>query len=78
MRPRDHELVMTHVIYNAVRMSNYPRDEQFLDVCDEEGLYVLAALGGWQNFGPRRQFDVMARRVEISGPLLDQRQQLLS
>lgn len=34
---------------NAVRMSHYPPDEQFLDLCDELGLYVLDELGGWQH-----------------------------
>lgn len=33
---------------NAVRMSHYPPDEEFLDLCDEAGLYVLDELGGWQ------------------------------
>jgi hypothetical protein len=33
---------------NAVRMSHYPPDEQFLDLCDQLGLYVLDELGGWQ------------------------------
>ena len=35
---------------NAVRMSHYPPDEQFLDLCDELGIYVLDELGGWQKF----------------------------
>ncbi len=35
---------------NAVRMSHYPPDEEFLDLCDELGLYVLDELGGWQKF----------------------------
>jgi hypothetical protein len=34
---------------NAVRMSHYPPDQHFLDVCDELGLYVLDELGGWQH-----------------------------
>jgi hypothetical protein len=34
--------------HNAVRMSHYPPDEHFLYVCDEEGLYVLDELAGWQ------------------------------
>lgn len=34
---------------NAVRMSHYPPDEAFLDLCDEKGLYVLDELGGWQH-----------------------------
>ena len=32
---------------NAVRMSHYPPDEQFLELCDELGIYVLDELGGW-------------------------------
>ena len=35
---------------NAVRMSHYPPDAQFLDLCDELGLYVLDELAGWHNF----------------------------
>lgn len=34
---------------NAVRMSHYPPDAEFLDLCDELGLYVLDELAGWQN-----------------------------
>jgi hypothetical protein len=33
---------------NAVRMSHYPPDAEFLDLCDEAGLYVLDELAGWQ------------------------------
>jgi len=32
---------------NAVRMSHYPPDADFLEACDELGLYVLDELGGW-------------------------------
>jgi beta-galactosidase/beta-glucuronidase len=32
---------------NAVRMSHYPPDRDFLEACDELGLYVLDELGGW-------------------------------
>ncbi len=32
---------------NAVRMSHYPPDAEFLDECDHLGLYVLDELGGW-------------------------------
>ena len=32
---------------NAVRMSHYPPDAEFLDVCDELGMYVLDELAGW-------------------------------
>lgn len=34
---------------NAVRMSHYPPDAEFLDLCDELGLYVLDELAGWHN-----------------------------
>ncbi|MGN6369800.1 MAG: glycoside hydrolase family 2 protein [Phycisphaerae bacterium] len=32
---------------NAVRMTHYPPDADFLDACDEAGLYVLDELAGW-------------------------------
>jgi len=32
---------------NAVRMSHYPPDTWFLDLCDEYGIYVLDELAGW-------------------------------
>ena len=35
---------------NAVRMSHYPPDEKFLDLCDELGLYILDELAGWHHF----------------------------
>jgi len=34
---------------NAVRMSHYPPDKNFLHVCDSLGLYVLDELAGWQD-----------------------------
>ena len=33
---------------NAVRMSHYPPDKKFLDLCDSLGLFVLDELTGWQ------------------------------
>ncbi len=35
---------------NAVRMSHYPPDKQFLELCDEKGLYVLDELAGWHHY----------------------------
>ncbi|MCH7408110.1 DUF4981 domain-containing protein [Belliella sp. DSM 111904] len=32
---------------NAVRLAHYPSDPEFLEACDELGLYVLHELGGW-------------------------------
>lgn len=40
--------LMKEMNMNAVRMSHYPPDEHFLDVCDEVGLYVIDELTGWQ------------------------------
>ncbi|OIR07499.1 beta-galactosidase [mine drainage metagenome] len=39
--------LMKEANMNAVRMSHYPPDPEFLDLCDEAGLYVLDELGGW-------------------------------
>ncbi|MEO6150483.1 MAG: glycoside hydrolase family 2 TIM barrel-domain containing protein [Mucilaginibacter sp.] len=33
---------------NAVRMSHYPPDRHFLDVCDSLGMFVINELTGWQ------------------------------
>ena len=33
---------------NAVRMSHYPPDREFLDLCDSLGLFVIDELTGWQ------------------------------
>ena len=40
--------LMKDMNMNAVRMSHYPPDRHFLDVCDELGLYVIDELTGWQ------------------------------
>jgi hypothetical protein len=41
-------LLIKEMNMNAVRMSHYPPDVHFLDLCDELGLYVLDELAGWQ------------------------------
>lgn len=53
---------------NAVRMSHYPPDAEFLDMCDGLGLYVLDELGGWHKYydneiGPKRVEEMVARDV---------------
>ena len=53
---------------NAVRMSHYPPDAQFLDLCDELGLYVLDELGGWHHYyddevGPKLVKEMVERDV---------------
>ncbi len=40
--------LMKEMNFTAVRMSHYPPDERFLELCDEEGLYVIDELAGWQ------------------------------
>jgi hypothetical protein len=40
--------LMKEMNMNAVRMSHYPPDQVFLDICDSLGLYVLDELTGWQ------------------------------
>ncbi|QIL77699.1 glycoside hydrolase family 2 protein [Hymenobacter sp. HDW8] len=40
--------LMKEMNMNAVRMSHYPPDAKFLDLCDSLGLYVLDELAGWQ------------------------------
>ena len=40
--------LMKDMNMNAVRMSHYPPDPHFLDVCDSLGLFVLNELAGWQ------------------------------
>ncbi|TCC99374.1 glycoside hydrolase family 2 TIM barrel-domain containing protein [Pedobacter hiemivivus] len=39
--------LMKEMNMNAVRMSHYPPDGHFLDVCDSLGLYVMDELAGW-------------------------------
>jgi len=41
-------LLMKEMNMNAVRMSHYPPDERFLDLCDSLGLFVIDELAGWQ------------------------------
>lgn len=40
-------LLMKDMNMNAVRMSHYPPDDHFLDMCDSLGLFVMDELAGW-------------------------------
>ncbi len=40
-------LLIKEMNMNAVRMSHYPPDDHFLDVCDSLGLFVMDELAGW-------------------------------
>jgi beta-galactosidase/beta-glucuronidase len=46
----DDARLMKEMNMNAVRMSHYPPDPDFLEACDELGLYVLDELAGWHGF----------------------------
>ncbi|MXV15204.1 glycoside hydrolase family 2 protein [Hufsiella ginkgonis] len=39
--------LMKDMNMNAVRMSHYPPDDHFLDVCDSLGIFVFDELAGW-------------------------------
>ena len=39
--------LMKDMNMNAVRMSHYPPDAEFIDLCDSIGLFVLDELTGW-------------------------------
>lgn len=40
-------LLIKSMNMNAVRLSHYPADPEFLEACDSLGLYVMNELGGW-------------------------------
>ncbi len=41
-------MLLKEMNMNAVRMSHYPPDAYFLELCDQYGIYVLDELAGWQ------------------------------
>ncbi|MBE6287065.1 MAG: glycoside hydrolase family 2 [Mediterranea massiliensis] len=41
-------LLIKEMNMNAIRMSHYPPDKHFLEVCDSLGLYVIDELTAWQ------------------------------
>ena len=54
---------------NAVRMSHYPPDKHFLEICDSLGLYVIDELTAWQyppyetKVGKERVMELITRDV---------------
>jgi len=42
--------LMKDMNMNAVRMSHYPPDQHFLDVCDSLGMFILDELAGWHAY----------------------------
>jgi beta-galactosidase/beta-glucuronidase len=60
--------LMKEMNMNAVRLSHYPPDPDFLDACDELGLYVMDELGGWHgkydsNVGKKLVGEMVVRDV---------------
>jgi len=72
---RDDILTMKEMNMNAVRMSHYPPDAYFLDLCDELGMYVLDELTGWQKppydtpTGERLVWEMLKRDVNHAAVL---------
>jgi hypothetical protein len=68
---KTHELdvsLMKDMNMNAVRMSHYPPDQEFLDICDEQGLYVLNELAGWGK--SHKPFGVVGYTTELGQKLV--------
>ena len=55
--------LMKDMNMNAVRMSHYPPDDHFLDVCDSLGLFVLDELAGWQTAYDNRAGSILAQEM---------------
>ena len=50
---------------NAVRMSHYPPDDHFLDVCDSLGLFVMDELAGWHgNYDTRTGVKLLKEMID--------------
>ena len=54
-------LLIKEMNMNAVRMSHYPPDKSFLEICDSLGLYVIDELTAWQS--PAYDTEVGTERV---------------
>ena len=50
---------------NAVRMSHYPPDRAFLDICDSLGLYIIDELTGWASFYGEEVGHKLARELVV-------------
>ncbi len=60
--------LMKEMNMNAVRLSHYPSDPEFLDACDELGMYVMVELAGWHgqydsNVGKKLVYEMVTRDV---------------
>jgi hypothetical protein len=58
-------LLMKDMNMNAVRMSHYPPDDHFLDVCDSLGLFVIDELAGWHgNYDTKTGTKLLKEMIE--------------
>ena len=55
--------LMKDMNMNAVRMSHYPPDDHFLDVCDSLGLFVLDELTGWHHAYDTQAGSILAKEM---------------
>ncbi|MCE1197952.1 MAG: hypothetical protein LWW85_03195 [Marinilabiliales bacterium] len=57
--------LMQEMNMNAVRMSHYPPDQHFLEVCDSLGMFVLDELTGWQAYYSTEQGKRLVRELVV-------------
>ncbi len=58
-------LLIKEMNMNAVRCSHYPPDQDFLDICDSLGIYVLDELAGWQNAYDTRVGEKLVKEMVV-------------
>jgi hypothetical protein len=59
---------MKEMNMNAVRMSHYPADDHFYDLCDSLGLFVMDELAGWHgNYDTETGSKLVKALVETNG-----------
>jgi hypothetical protein len=56
-------LLIKEMNMNAVRMSHYPPDAHFLEICDSLGLYVLDELTGWQSLYDTKAGTILVKEM---------------
>lgn len=52
----DADILKNELGLNAVRTSHYPQSQDFIDRCDELGLFVFTEIPGWQHIGSSKEW----------------------